>query len=94
MRRAAEFAFAILLATAALAGIAHAFLILGAGSNTSASVPSTFIYLPNGSFGYMPNGSFVQVRNGGSGGGPAPCGTLNLAANTACNAVSVPVVLQ
>ena len=51
MRRAAEFAFAILLAPAALAGIANAFLNLGAGSNTSASAPSTFIYLPNGTMG-------------------------------------------
>jgi hypothetical protein len=86
MRRVAELGFAILLATVTLAGVAHAFLILGAGSNTSASAPATFIYLPNG--------SYARVLDGGLGGGPAPCGTLNLAVNIGCNAVSVPVVLQ
>lgn len=73
---------------------ARAFLILGAGSNSSASAPSTFIYLPNSSFVYLPNGSYAQVRDGGSG-TPAPgCGTLNLAVNTTCNSVSVPTVLE
>ncbi len=74
---------------------AHAFLILGAGSNSSASAQSTFVYLPNVSFVYMPNGSYAQVRDGGSGSGPPPtCGVLNLAVNTACNSVSVPTVLE
>ncbi len=94
IRRAAECGFAVLVATITLAGVARAFLILGAGSNSTATAPSTFVYLPNGSFVYLPNGSYVQVVGGDSDGGPTLCGVLNLAVNTACSSVSVPTVLQ